>query len=306
MPPIPAPACAESAPPAWPAGLWRADQLDSTPGPTCPSGHTALDAELPGGGWPQGLLTELLLAEPGPGEWRLLAPVLQRLTQGGPGEPGRAVVCIGRPEPWRAYGPGLDALGLALPRLIWVDTTDEAEGAWATEQALRSGAAAAVLWWAWSGAPRPINHPDTPRPNGLTQQGRLGMHLRRLHLAAQARPVLLWVLRPLSAAAQSSPAALRLACRVEAQRPGQLQLELLKRRGPPLAEPLTLALGSALGPTLAHRLSLPLPLPSPTRFPPTPQRTPSRSAPTPASAHDRPVALPAPAAPAAGRAGALA
>ena len=97
----------------WPAGLWRADQLDSTPMPTCPSGHAALDAQLPGGGWPLGWLTELLLAEPGQGEWRLLAPVLARLTQGRPGEPGREVVCIGSPGPWRTYAPGLAALGLA-------------------------------------------------------------------------------------------------------------------------------------------------------------------------------------------------
>ncbi|MBK6715250.1 MAG: hypothetical protein IPG57_09160 [Burkholderiales bacterium] len=392
----------------WPAGLWRADQLDSTPMPTCPSGHAALDAQLPGGGWPLGWLTELLLAEPGQGEWRLLAPVLARLTQGRPGEPGREVVCIGSPGPWRTYAPGLAALGLALPRLLWVETDAEAEGAWAAEQALRSGAAAAVIWWAWGPAAAPQAHghangsarppqPSTaaphpphrlstglptalptglpthrrgvpPRPShshsttlstgpansGLAKQGRLGMHLRRLHLAAQGRPVLLWVLRPLAAAAQSSPAALRLACRADALQPGQLQLELLKRRGPPLAQPLELDLRSALGLPLAHRLSQPLPMPSLPPTPvPTPPSTPVRqpvrpsrpaapppprpwpfperalppttsplSTPPPAPApppfpplppsppspprHERPVVVPAPAAPAAGRPGALA
>lgn len=388
----------------WPTGLWRADQLDSAPMPTCPSGHAALDAQLPGGGWPLGWLTELLLAEPGQGEWRLLAPALARLTQDRPGEPGREVVCIGSPGPWRAYAPGLAALGLALPRLLWVETGAEAEGAWAAEQALRSGAAAAVIWWAWSpamaahahahshtsgsahppqsstAAPHTAHHLSTglptalptglptarrgfpPRPShsrsttlptglansGLAKQGRLGMHLRRLHLAAQGRPVLLWVLRPLAAAAQSSPAALRLACRADALQPGQLQLELLKRRGPPLAQPLELDLRNALGLPLAHRLSQPLPMPAMPPTPvPTPPSTPVRepvrpsrptapppprpwpfperarppttsplSTPPPAPAppplpptlprHERPVVVPAPAAPAAGRAGALA
>jgi protein ImuA len=32
--------------------------------------------QLPGGGWPQGVVTELLLPHPGVGELRLLAPAL--------------------------------------------------------------------------------------------------------------------------------------------------------------------------------------------------------------------------------------
>jgi len=35
--------------------IWRADQLVRTPVPARPSGFTALDAELPGGGWPLGM-----------------------------------------------------------------------------------------------------------------------------------------------------------------------------------------------------------------------------------------------------------
>ena len=43
--------------------LWRADRLDSrcaAAGEAQPTGHAALDAELPGGGWPAAGLTELL------------------------------------------------------------------------------------------------------------------------------------------------------------------------------------------------------------------------------------------------------
>ena len=43
---------------------------------TVASGFAALDAELPGGGWPRRVLSELLLPHPGVGEIRLLAPAL--------------------------------------------------------------------------------------------------------------------------------------------------------------------------------------------------------------------------------------
>lgn len=301
----------------WPAALWRADQLAQLATPTCPSGFAALDAELPGGGWPQGSLCELLLAGPGQGEWRLLAPALARLTRGEATAPGQTVVCIGAPPAsagsWRSHGPGLAALGLALPQLLWVAVASPADGAWAAEQALRTGGVGAVIWWAWPAAhPQPGMQPG-PHP-GTHQNPRhnphLGLDLRRLHLAAQAGRALLWVLRPQAAAAQSSPAPLRLACRIEAQAPGRLQVQLLKRRGPPREEPLSLDCTAALGAVLAHRLGQPLPQPRPASLPipmiptippippvpPLPKETP----------HARPVVVPAPAAAAAGRPRALA
>ena len=48
-----------------------------------PSGFDALDAHLPGGGWPRRALTELLLPQPGVGEIRLLADSLGRIQQRG-------------------------------------------------------------------------------------------------------------------------------------------------------------------------------------------------------------------------------
>ncbi len=56
--------------------LWRASQLGGGRGAVSPSGYAALDAQLPGGGWPHGELTELLLPRCGIGELRLLAPAL--------------------------------------------------------------------------------------------------------------------------------------------------------------------------------------------------------------------------------------
>lgn len=292
----------------WPAALWRADQLAQLATPTCPSGFAALDAELPGGGWPQGSLCELLLAGPGQGEWRLLAPALARLTRGEATAPGQTVVCIGAPPAsagsWRSHGPGLAALGLALPQLLWVAVASPADGAWAAEQALRTGGVGAVIWWAW---------PATGPHHSPRHSPHLGLDLRRLHLAAQAGRALLWVLRPQAAAAQSSPTPLRLACRIEAQAPGRLQVQLLKRRGPPREEPLSLDCTAALGAVLAHRLGQPLPQPRPASLPipmipmipPIPPIPPAPTLPK-ETPHARPVVVPAPAAAAAGRPRALA
>jgi len=55
-------------------GLWRASQLGRASGRTVETGYAALSAELPGGGWPEGALVELLVQQTGIGELRLLAP----------------------------------------------------------------------------------------------------------------------------------------------------------------------------------------------------------------------------------------
>ena len=61
------------------AAIWRGDELGSPITSVVSSGFPALDAELPGHGWPCRSLTEVLQAQPSVAEWRLLAPAL-RLT----------------------------------------------------------------------------------------------------------------------------------------------------------------------------------------------------------------------------------
>src|SRR5689334_4298485 len=64
--------------------LWRARSGGAAgQNAVLPSGFPALDAELPGGGWPVRTLTELLLPQPGVGEIRLLAPLLAPLARAG-------------------------------------------------------------------------------------------------------------------------------------------------------------------------------------------------------------------------------
>ena len=69
--------------------------------------------------------------------------------------------------------------------------------------------------------------------------------LRRLQLAAAQQQQLLWVFRPVSAAPQASPALLRLQVQglpagASAPTTPGLQVQILKRRGPPLVQALDL------------------------------------------------------------------
>jgi hypothetical protein len=109
--------------------IWRGG--DCAPEPSAmPSGFPELDAVLPGRGWPQAALTEVLLAREGIGEIRLTLPALARLQAG-----RRDVVWIAPPH--LPYAPALAAAGLDLARLLIVRCHGVAEELWAYEQALR-------------------------------------------------------------------------------------------------------------------------------------------------------------------------
>lgn len=185
--------------------LWRG-AAPASAAAVVPSGHAALDAVLPGGGWPQGTLTELLPHGHGCGELSLLLPALAALD---PAAGGIALVA----PPWLPHAPAWQAAGLT--RLLVVEAAPEA-AAWAGEQLLASGALAALLAW-------------LPQADSRT--------LRRLQLAASGRPSLAFVFRPPATAGSASPAPLRLAL---AAGEGGLSVHVLKRRGPPLAAPLIL------------------------------------------------------------------
>lgn len=208
----PPPALAAHLPAIDPALLWRGDEMASASGRTVSSGYPALDAELPGGGWPAQGLTELLLSHPGSGEVRLLAPALRSFGD-------RPVLWISPPA--HPYAPALQQLGLSLDGLIWLTPAGLTDAAWAAEQALRSKACAAVLWWA-----------DAP-----------AAVWRRLHLAAQDSGCPLWAMRSPAARQQASAAPLRLWAEPAAG--GQLAVQAFKRRGPAMSAPVLLSLPPA-------------------------------------------------------------
>src|SRR5690606_11269280 len=78
--------------------VWRAGRAPATAAGGEPTGHAALDALLPQGGWPRRALTELLLPADGVGELSLLLPTLARMTQAG------TVVAVVAP-PYLPYAP---------------------------------------------------------------------------------------------------------------------------------------------------------------------------------------------------------
>ena len=201
------------------ADVWHAHTLSQTALPVLSTGDAALDAQLPGGGWPVGALTEILQPPGVHSEWRLLLPALALC---GPGP----VVLVAPPH--LPFAPALAAQGLAAQRLLWVNAAAPAARLWACEQALRCAEVSAVLVWL---------------PQARSEQ------LRRLQMAATDHRKLLFVMRPASSRDEASPATLRLYLQPQAAVAGPgaaapvsdaLQVHLFKRRGPPMDQPLHL------------------------------------------------------------------
>jgi hypothetical protein len=84
--------------------VWRAGELGSASVQTIATAYAALDAVLPGGGWPQGALIEVLQPQAGVHEWGLVAPALAALQARALGE---LTVLVG--APWLPFGPALGA-----------------------------------------------------------------------------------------------------------------------------------------------------------------------------------------------------
>ena len=225
------------------AALWRADRLGASPGAATRSGFAALDAELPGGGWPHRVLTELLLPHPGLGELRLLVPALVRIAGDASAEErGRSVMLFDPPA--ALCGAALVQLGVDAQQLLVVHGREgvrasaglrrllpSADLLWALEQALKSGHVGAVMAWL----------PQRLRADAL----------RRLQLAAQAHDGPAFLFREVDARARPSAAPLRLL--LQGAGVDRLSVRVLKRRGPPLAQPLVLALPPTVGERLRMR-----------------------------------------------------
>lgn len=165
-----------------------------------PSGYPALNRELRGGGWPRAALTELLYTHAGIGELELLLPLLARLSE------QRLWQCWINP-PYIPYAPALAQAGIALDELLIV-RAEPRQLLWACEQALRSAACGAVLYW----------------PAGALRYA----ELRKLQVAAGSQQCTGFILRETRAAAQTSPAALRLRL---ATAGADLSVQIVKQRG---------------------------------------------------------------------------
>lgn len=190
--------------------VWRGSQLGGGRAGFVSSGFPALDAELVDGGWPTGCLIEVLQPQPSLLEWRLIGPCLRALVSG-----GRSVVVIGHPK--RPNLVGLRHLGIEEDNLLWIKVDLPSHRLWVTEQAIRSNSAAAILTWL---------------PQARPEQ------LRRLQVLAQACEGPVFIIRPVQARHDPSPAPLRVYASVLVD--WQLRAEIFKRRGSPLETPLHL------------------------------------------------------------------
>ncbi|SIT50058.1 conserved hypothetical protein [Paraburkholderia piptadeniae] len=189
--------------------LWRASQLAQGRGRVVDTGYPALSRELPGGGWPLAALVDLLVQHPGVGELRLLRPALSATSKG-------TIAFVNAPH--QPDGLGLYHIGVPIDRVVLVKAATTADALWSVEQLLRAGTCTSVIFWAL--------HVKNSS-------------LRRLHLAAQSAESLFVMVRPFATAQDASPAILRLTLRPTSE---GLIVDIVKRRGPTLGEPISVAL----------------------------------------------------------------
>ena len=189
--------------------IWRGSQSAVTTDAVVPSGFDELDSHLPGGGWPLGALTEILVEDIADSPLWLVMPALRALRRQGY---------------WQAwikppnipFAPALVESGIDLSKMLIIRPGRWRDILWAAEQALGSGSCNTVLFW--------------PKKSDSTA-------LRRLQLAAERGRTLGLCFRDHRSAGTHSTAALRLL-----YQPGlkTAQLSILKCRGGHLAEKLEL------------------------------------------------------------------
>lgn len=183
-----------------PHAIWRASEMAVYKASTLCSGFKALDAELPNDGWPRSSLIELLVQQAGIGEMQLLKPALVTIAR------SRRIALIQPPH--APNGLTCQSWNLPAERLMWLKAKTTADALWSTEQILKNGSCGAVLLW---------------------QSNIRAEALRRLNLAAQTTDTYFFLMRPVSAQRDTSPAPLRLTLR-----PAQagINVEIVKRQGP--------------------------------------------------------------------------
>ncbi len=148
------------------------------------TGFSMLNEKLADAGWPANGVTEILYDRQGVGEISILLPALQRLS-----ESEKWLIWISPPH--RLHGPALAAVGINTHRLMLVHPHSGSRSSrdclWSTEEAIKSGAASAVLSW-----------PGQIKPE----------HVRRLQIVAAQHHTPCFLFREQGAAA--TPCALRI------------------------------------------------------------------------------------------------
>jgi protein ImuA len=182
--------------------IWRGTEVGQASQSVISTGFEALNAQLPGGGWPCNSITELLQPQPSLCEWRLLSPALTGLAAS-----AGQILLVGPPK--RPHVPGLLKLGIAEKNLVWIAADTPAERLWTTEQLVKANPrGGAILAWL---------------PQARAEQ------IRRLQVHAQSCDCPVFLFRPEAAQLDASPAPLRVLVTLGID--WQLQVHILKRKG---------------------------------------------------------------------------
>lgn len=167
---------------------------------TLSTGFECLDECLPGGGWPLGALTEILIDAGDPGCLWLTLPTLSELSR------RQQWIAMISP-PCIPYAPALAQSGIEIGKILLIHPRARSDALWAVEEALRSDTCSSVLFW--------LNGPDNKT-------------LRRLQLAAEHGGTLGFCFRPSQHSGQRTTAAVRL--KVSPGEDGAC-VDILKARG---------------------------------------------------------------------------
>lgn len=166
--------------------------------PAVPTGFPQLDALLPGGGWPLGALTEIMIPRDCTRELQLLLPALARLSRS-----NRWLALMAPPHVPEACT--LAAAQVDLTRVLLVHPRANADGLQAVERSLRAGTCSVVVAWPaaldTSAARRLQQAAETGGTCGLLfrpQRTAKGVSSAALCLRLTPTPagVDVWVLRP--------------------------------------------------------------------------------------------------------------
>lgn len=168
---------------------------------TVASGYRVLDRELPNGGWPSAVLTELLLDEPDIGELNLIKNALPQMISN-----GKTLVILASAE--RKLAAKLNDFGLDLSQIILIETEYPASHIATVERIMREPNFGALLCWL---------------PEARDDQ------LQRLHAAVRKTKGWAFIFRPIAQQNRPTPAMLRILCRAAAST--CISLKIIKRRG---------------------------------------------------------------------------
>jgi len=179
--------------------IWRAGDIQKKGQKTFPTGYSEFDNALPGRGWPQSSLIEIIVSNWGMGELQLLIPLLKQITQ-------NTYYAVLISPPYIPYTPALHQQGIALKNMIVMPKEYIGEQClWVLEKVLNTQTCGVAIAW----------------PKKLTDKS-----MRRLQLAAEQGGSIAIVFQ--NREASSSPAALRI--RLIRLKAG-LQIDILKARG---------------------------------------------------------------------------